>query len=32
MEKKVTLEEVIQTPVAGNFQLWADTESAYVLA
>jgi hypothetical protein len=32
MQIEVTLEEVVQTPVTGNFQLWADTESAYVLA
>jgi hypothetical protein len=28
MQIDITLEEVIQTPVTGDFQLWADTESA----
>lgn len=32
MQIDITLEEVIQTPVTGNFQLWTDTESAQVLA
>jgi len=27
MQIKITLEEVVQTPVTGNFQLWTDTES-----